>query len=79
MTGSQRDDKWLSLDLVRTVGPDISDKDWSMLVKYRFITVIIKAEAACRKHPGRSREPACRGKAIGGSEFCSVPLSDSMT
>jgi hypothetical protein len=38
MTGSQGDDKWLSLDLGRTVGPDISDKDWSMLVKCRLIS-----------------------------------------
>lgn len=38
MTGSQGDDKWLSLELVRTVGSDVSDKDWSMLVKYRFIS-----------------------------------------
>lgn len=66
MTGSQRDDKWLSLDLVRTVGPDISDKDWSMLV--RFITVI-KAETACHKHPGRSRAPACRERQLATQNF----------
>lgn len=38
MTGSQGDDKWLSLDLAKTVGPDVSDKDWSTMVKYRFIS-----------------------------------------
>ena len=38
MTGSHRDDKWLSLDLVRTVGLDVSNKDWRMLVKYRFVS-----------------------------------------
>lgn len=39
MTGSLEDDKWLSLDLVRTAGLDVSNKDWRMLVKYRFISV----------------------------------------
>ena len=68
MTGSQRGDKWLSSDLVRTVGPDISNKNWSVLVKYRFITAIIKAVTACRRRPGRSGA-GLRGKAIGHSEF----------
>lgn len=79
MTGSQSDDKWLSLDLVRTVGPDVSDKDWSVLVKYRFIIVIKAENTACFRHPYGSRVPACRGKGIGSSEFCSTLLSDSMT
>lgn len=73
MTGSQRDDKWLSLDLVRTVGPDVSDKDRSVLVKYRFIRVIIKAEStACYSRPCRSGVPACRGRGIGASDSAAL-------
>lgn len=37
MTGSQNGDKWLSVDAVRVAVLDISDKNWSKLVKYQFL------------------------------------------
>lgn len=37
MTGSQNGDKLLSVDVVRAVGVDFSDKKWSILVKYQFL------------------------------------------
>lgn len=79
MTGSQRDDKWLSLDLVRTVGPDVSDKDWSVLVKYRFIRVIIKAKEHCLlESPVREQGTSLLGKGNWRLRLGSA-LSDSMT
>lgn len=37
MTGNQNGDKLLSVYVVRTVGLDVSDKNWSILVKYQFL------------------------------------------
>jgi len=37
MTGSQNGDKLLSIDVVRAVGLDVSDKNWSIMVKYQFL------------------------------------------
>lgn len=37
MTGNQTGDKWLSVDVAGAVGLDVSNKNWSILVKYQFL------------------------------------------